>query len=403
MLGLRRNEEPEYVYTREAVAPPPRSVTEVQGELTSAPVQTSETLEEAPLTSRNATEDILGIEPETAKEATVIGQSPVTQSEPSIMTHERFEPVTEESAEQSIQEPALTQPVSLHEDELKPEAIEELEPVSSLPMHAHSETVPPAIVVAPMTRQDVQDLAAQIREATARISAVVTQAAAWLHTKEEEILRRAEMPLAPEKPVETRRTGRLDPAPVVSLPDRDQTSEWEKHEVPALQREVAWQSERAQSTAGIVQPLAPGSRKSRLSLVSKPAAALASWRRIDWAQQFTPKRVAILGASIMAILIVLGISFARRPAADSLPQQTRAIDHGGVTLTTHPQTATVTHQAPSERQPASAKPALHSQARRASNHDNGPDVVTHYYGSKPKPSPIPQTAASGVRHYSDMP
>jgi hypothetical protein len=138
-----------------------------------------------------------------------------------------------------------------------------------------------------------------------------------------------------------------------------------------------------------------------LSLVSKPKA-LPFWQRIDWARQFTPKRVAILGASIMAILIVLGISFARRPAADELPQQTRAIEHGGVTLTTHPQTATVTRQAQSARQPASTKPAQYSQAHRASN-DNGPDVITHYYGSKPKPSPIPQTAASGVRHYSDMP
>jgi hypothetical protein len=403
MFGLGRNEEPEYVYTPEAIAPPPRSVTEVQGEPVSAPVQTSEILEEAPLRSRNATDDILGIEPETAKEATVVvEQSSGTQSEPAIMAHERFEPAIEESAEQSIEEPALTQSVSLYEDEFKPKAIEELEPVSLPPTAAHSETLPSSGATAPMTRQDVQDLAAQIREATARISAVVTQAAAWLHTREEEILRRAEMPLEPEKPVETRsQTARLDSVPVIPLAGRNQASDSEKDVLPALQREVAWHGEGSQSPAVTAQPLAPRSRKSRLSLVSKPATALASWRRIDWAQQFAPKRVAILGASMMAILIVLGISFARRPAADELPQQTRAIEHGGVTLTTHPQAATATRQSPSERRPASAKPAVHSQARRPGN-DNGPDVVTHYYGSKPKPSPIPQASAGGVHHYSDM-
>jgi hypothetical protein len=230
----------------------------------------------------------------------------------------------------------------------------------------------------------------------------VTQAAAWLHTREEEILRRAEMPLEPEKPVETRsQTARLDSVPVIPLAGRNQASDSEKDVLPALQREVAWHGDGSQSPAVTAQPLAPRSRKSRLSLVSKPATALASWRRIDWAQQFAPKRVAILGASMMAILIVLGISFARRPAADELPQQTRAIEHGGVTLTTHPQAATATRQSPSERRPASAKPAVHSQARRPGN-DNGPDVVTHYYGSKPKPSPIPQASAGGVHHYSDL-
>lgn len=402
MFGLRRNEEPEYVYTPEGVAPPPSSVTE--GGLASAPVQISEILEEAPVPLRSVTEDILGIEPETARQATVVEQSSVTQPEPAIMTHERFEPVTEESAEHSIEEPALSQSAGLQQDEFKPEAIEEPEAISSLPMAAHSDIVPPAIAVAPMTRQDVQDLAAQIREATARISAVVTQAAAWLQTKEEEILRRAEMPLEPEKPLETRsQTARLDPVPIIPLPTPAHVSDSEKDLVPALQREVAWHSKREQSSTVTAQPLTSGSRKSRLSLVSKPAAALASWRRIDWAQQFEPKRVAILGAAIMAILLVLGISLARRPAADELPRQTRAIEHGGVTLTTHPQSGNVTRQAQSERRPASNKPAPHSQARRPGNHDNGPDVVTHYYGSKPKPSPIPQTASSGVRHYSDMP
>jgi hypothetical protein len=403
MFGLRRNEEPEYVYTPESVAPPPRAVTEAQVEPISASMQTSEIVEEAPLAPSAVTDDILGIEPKT-EEAVAVAQPTFTQSEAVIPTPARFEPAVEQVAEQSIQEPAWVESARLDEDEFKPQPVEKLEPVSPASVVAYTETPEPTVPVAPMTRQDAQDLAAQIRDATAKISAAVTQAAAWLHTKEEEILRRAEMPLEPEKPVETPRTARFDSAPVVSLSGRDQASELEKDEVPALQREVAWQSERGQSTAGIAQPLTPESRKRRLSLVSKPAG-LPVWRRIsriNWAQQFTPKRVAILGASIMAILIVLGISFARHPAADELPQQTRAIDHGGVTLTTHPQTVTATPQPQAARQAGSSKPAPRSQAHQARNYDNGPDVVTHYYG-KPKPSPIRQTATTGVRHYSDVP
>jgi hypothetical protein len=380
----------------DSVALPRRAVTETQGEPVSASVQTSQILGEAPSASSAVVDDILGIEPETAEEA-IVEEHSFTRSEAATVTQTRFEPAAEEVAEQSIHEPVLVRSAGL-DNELKKETIEELEPVSPLSMAAHIETMPPAAPNAPMTQQDIQDLAAQIREATARISAVVAQAAAWLHTKEEEILRRTEMPLEPEKPVETRsQAAQVDAAPVISLPTPNQVS---NSELPALQREVAWHGEREHSPTVAAQPLTPAPRKSHLSLVSKPAA-LASWRRIDWAQQFAPKRVAILGAALMAILLILGISLARRPAADVLPQQTRAIDQGGVTLTTHPQSAVVTKAQPAS-QAASARPAPRPQARRTSSYNDGPDVVTHYYG-KPKPSPIRQTAASGVHHYSDMP
>lgn len=104
----------------------------------------------------------------------------------------------------------------------------------------------------------------------------------------------------------------------------------------------------------------------------------------------------------MAILMVLGISFARHPASSDLPQQTRSIEPGGVTVTTHPQTA----PAPvirAEKKPAVVKEYVEPHRTRRSAVDNEPDVVTHYYNQKPKPSPShPMTAAAGVRHYSDM-
>jgi hypothetical protein len=127
------------------------------------------------------------------------------------------------------------------------------------------------------------------------------------------------------------------------------------------------------------------------------------WKRVDWAQQFTPKRVAILGAVAMALSLVAGISLAKRPASSELPQQTRAIEPGGVTLSTHPSGPAVSQPVPQRQAAVPQRRATQARpAHRAANYDDGPEVVTHYYNRKP--SPIKQsTVAGGVRHYSDMP
>ena len=110
----------------------------------------------------------------------------------------------------------------------------------------------------------------------------------------------------------------------------------------------------------------------------------------------------------MAVLMVVGISLARRPASSVLPppQQTRALEPGGVTLTTHP--AATTAKAPAQQMHRAAAPSHPSpapaqrSAHRAVTDNEGPDVVTHYYNARQKPSPVKQTTVAGVRHYSDM-
>jgi hypothetical protein len=129
---------------------------------------------------------------------------------------------------------------------------------------------------------------------------------------------------------------------------------------------------------------------------------LSFWKRIDWPQQFTPQRVAVLGAAAMAIALVTGISLAKRPASNDLPKQTRRLEPGGVTLSTHAP-ARVTSPSVSEQSRATMprrSAAQHSARRRTSNED-GPEVITHYYNRKP--SPVKQSTVAGVRHYTDMP
>jgi hypothetical protein len=104
----------------------------------------------------------------------------------------------------------------------------------------------------------------------------------------------------------------------------------------------------------------------------------------------------------MALLIVAGITFARRPASEVLPPQTRPVQPGGVTVTTHPvhspaNAATQQRRtAPPEQRVVTPAPH-HSQSAVAYEE---PDVVTHYY--KQKPSPSKQSTVAGVKHYSDM-
>ena len=406
MFGIRRCEQPEYIYVPETAAPRSEVVAEPEPELANPPVPVVVHMSEASARLASTPEDdILELEGEPVSE-TILDQPSVSEHElqPTIQQH------VEAKAEPELlaPEPVLLQAADAQETEA--EAVESLEISEPISTSAQVQ-LPPPVAVRPLTQRDANDLVAQIREAAIRISAVVAQAAVWLHSKEEDILRRAEMPLEPAKPIErkSQSTGqaRADSevarnAPAIAAP------EWESSEVPALQRELAWQHELASSMP--VEKSQPSEMNApraadtprvakRPRLVSKPMT-VPFWKRIDWGQQFTPQRVAVLGAFAMAILLILGISFARRPAASELPQQTRDLRPGGVTLSTHPVTSPA---APPQTQQRTSEPrrSLHSQPHRAYAANDGSDVVTHYY-RKPKPSPIPQSAAvGGVRHYSD--
>jgi hypothetical protein len=108
----------------------------------------------------------------------------------------------------------------------------------------------------------------------------------------------------------------------------------------------------------------------------------------------------------MAVLLVLGVSLGRRPASSVLPQhqqQTRSLEPGGVTVTTQP--VTLRQSAPQSVQPPAVRPSpVSRRAHRTAGdrEDDGPEVVTHYYNTGKKPSPVKQTTVAGVKHYSDM-
>jgi hypothetical protein len=444
----RRGAEQEYIYRREPDAEPVQRVAEPEP-ISSAPYQAAAEHEfVAPAESfvPAASEDVLGIESETMPEPLMAdpfsAEREEIEPEP-LIVQQAAEPQPETAlAEQLESEPVVAHepyfeqgPVVAHEPYFEPEppaqqqfAAPEPEPeivtqaaeepiaispvapaqpeVRSLAARvAHPQPTPARPV---LTQEDIKELVAPIREAAreaaARISTAVTQAAEWLQNKEEEILRRAEMSISARSAISQPEEAKTQPT--------EADSKLDTVESPALQRELAWRDERAApSRAFMGQPVSAvppsSSAQMRPKLVRKPAR-VPFWKRIDWSQEFTPRRVAVLGAVAMAMLMVLGISMARRPASSVLPeqqQQTRALQPGGVTLTTHPVTRTRrTVQAQSK--PAAAVPAQsatsapHRQQRAVS--DEGPDVVTHYY-NKPKPSPSRQaTVAGGVRHYSDM-
>ena len=292
------------------------------------------------------------------------------------------------------------------------------------------------------TPEEIRELVAPLREAAAKITAAISQAAEWLHSKEEEILRRAELPsigVNERRPNDAHSVAmnsdsaglessqsssrheamwqqdERDVAPSTRPPvdgGVDQGPRWEPIEVPALQREVAWndhQSEAAAVQSPRPQPTpafrnsAAKSREPGPQLV-RASASTPFWKRVNWAEEFTPKRVAVIGALAMALLLIAGITLARRPTAEMLPQQTRmAPQPGGVTLSTHPAAPRSnarrgTAPTPTQRSVAPAP----GRRQRAATEDDGADVVTHYYHRpSQKPSPIKQTVA-GVRHYSDM-
>ena len=257
---------------------------------------------------------------------------------------------------------------------------------------------------------------------------MISEAVGWLSRKEAEFVRKAERSLAPApKRLRVPPSGARNATPDKRLPNPPSNStaeqaagftapaasapipKWEPLQFPGLQREAAWKQEAlsppAEQPLRSRQPEASPmySAKHRPALVQR-RARVPFWKRIDWAAEFNPTRVAVLGGVVMAMLIVAGITFARRPVSEVLPPQTRPIQPGGVTLTTHPVTTTPTSPAvrpsratsPAQRQ---APPAT-SHPKRAVAYDNEPDVVTHYY--KPKPSPSKQATVAGVKRYSDM-
>ena len=444
MFGIRRRgEEQEYIYRPESVAEPVQMREAEPEPVSSAPYQAPAEHEfAAPAESfvPAASEDVLGIESETMPEPLVADPFSTERAFSREREEIEPEPLIVQQAAQPQPEPAIaeqleSEPVVAYEEYFEPEppAAQQLptfepepemvaqaaeEPIAISPVApaqpevqsfaarvAHPEPTPTRRV---LTQEDIKELVAPIREAArdaaAKISTAVTQAAEWLQNKEEEILRRAEMSISA-------RSAGNQPEAVKTQPT-EADSKLDTVESPALQRELAWRDERAvPSRAFMGQPVsaAPPSSPAQMrpKLVRKPAR-VPFWKRIDWSQEFTPRRVAVLGAVVMAMLMVLGISMARRPASSVLPEQhqrTRALQPGGVTLTTHPVTRT-TRTVPPQSKPAAAVPAQsaasapHRQQRAVSN--DGPDVVTHYY-NKPKPSPTHQaTVAGGVRHYSDM-
>lgn len=414
MLGIRRAEQPEYIYVPEQVTPQPELAVarQPEGILTATRADTAEASLIAPLPPA---EDVLGLESEIEPEPAIVEARPESELQ-SVPEEPEWEP--QPQTLELAPEPVLQ--AEQHEQELEPKSeplIVEAPPHME-PVLAQSQVeIPQAVTAVPvLTQKDANELVAQIRESAVRISAALAQAAEWFYTKEQEVLRRAEMPLAPEKPVEQKAQTWLA-SPVSAQPQISQVPEWNDQEAPAIQRELAWQEagngsipDKAVALAALNSKAATDAKaqKSRLQLVSNPPA-LPIWQRIDWSKQFAPKRVAIMGAVVMAVLIILGISLARSSAPENLPKQTRAVEPGGVTLTSHPATTVAVHPAsavaapvPAERKPAISQPETHPRPHGANRHEDGPEVVTHYYG-KPKPSPIPQSAAAGgVRHYSDM-
>jgi hypothetical protein len=438
LFGIGRNEESEYVYepapepqaaiqSRVAEAEPEASVQDYGFDAhaisaDAAPEAASEDLlgieSQEPVqpfaAERNAEPESLEVPYENADAPLSYIQEPVEQA--------TVAPVT---VEQVTAEQAFDKPV----EETRPETVPYRERPQLELVHSQS------------TAEQSTDLTAPLREAAVKISAAISQAAEWLHRKEEEILRGAELPQStaapnsdarplqaidsqrgtepiPDLPLEAHTLIASTPVviPQVERKHFDVPTETDSPNVepPALQREVVWQGRRPegaspeamqQHSVDIPAEVKVAERKPRL--VPAPVR-VPYWKRVDWAQEFTPKRVAVLGGLAMAVLMVLGVSLARRPASSMLPpqqQQARTHQPGGVTLTTHPVAAAKTSPQQMRRASASSNAAAAPVARHSNpepEYNDGPDVVTHYYNGKPKPSPAKQSTVAGVRHYSDM-
>lgn len=246
---------------------------------------------------------------------------------------------------------------------------------------------------------------APLSQAAQAVSGAFSAAAQWSERKKNEILRRtqanetnAAAPATLKEPIPfptIEPAAMTQPPEITAVPPPQQAAPEIQADaqltVPALQREMAWEDSPSEA-----HDLSPAAQKASPDAGSPPTATW--WQhRIDWSAYLTSKRVALLGGLAMAALIILGISLARRPAADMLPEQTasHSLEPGGVTLSTHP---ALTRTVPTQQgNPAPA----HARARNSRPFaDGGPEVVTHYYNQKP--SPVHQATVDGVRHYSDL-
>jgi hypothetical protein len=424
MLGFRRSPEAEYVYQPEQNAPAQQPVpqtaepqqevvlpeTAIQYSEPQLPAETQVLTESAlpgqpyqqDVTHDQNEEDVLQLEPHTPHHASDNGvhesfeEFPQWHSEPvEIEAQPEFtapsnqtadEPLVAARSEAPEMEPALTRSV-----------VEEW-PVPVQPASPSPATAPKR------SPEEVRQLVAPLREAAVKITAIVAQAAEWLRAKEEEFLRSAETIAAESK--REQQSLRSSSAHVDSrIEDSAVTGTLHGAEVPAVQRELAWREKRDASS----MPREP--LPAAIQFIAKPdrplrAPSVPFWKRVNWAEEFTPKRVAVLGGLAMAVLLVLGISFARRPASSVLPeQQTRSLEPGGVTVTTHPAAAPVPPQVlrkASATERPSPVPQHRSRRATADDYDDGPDVIIHHYDTAKKPSPVKQTTVAGVRHYSDM-
>jgi len=423
LLGIRRHEEPEYIYESTAEGlhvqvDPARQIAGF-GRQEAAVVHEEPTLVPEPVQNLAS-----HWEPPTA------GSTPEPEVVPNLVEHIAFQ--AQAPAPETRPEPFEAEEIEAGSAHFEPshqyEATAEAHPPETSPqvLEAGAPTAqqrqPKRQKAAPQGPDEIDEAIAILREAGSKVSTAISQAMEWLSAKEAELVRQAERSLAPAPkrrrvpgsagsatPRQPARLTESMPAPLAEAsepeiaPESPSAPKSEPLQFPSLQREVAWKG-MAESAAG--QPVATPQPPSypvrpRPALVPR-RPQVPFWKHIDWAGEFTPKRVAVLGGVVMALLIVAGITFARRPASDVLPPQTHAIHPGGVTLTTHP-AATTTARAPQHHRvvPPAQRAVAPAPRRpqRAPAYDE-PDVVTHYY--KQKPSPSKQSTVAGVKHYSDV-
>jgi hypothetical protein len=418
ILGLRRNHEPEYIYQpeqntaaqepasrtiepREEIVLPETAIQYSEPQLpaenqpsSESPAEVAEQIQ--PVSREPVEEDVLQLESAEAQPAPerVLQQSPTDLQQlptEAIYTEPQQDlapaPVANEVSDEQLvsdrSEAPEVQPAHLSQEEWPTPPVQ----LATASAEASRKRNP----------DEIRQLVAPLREAAVKITAIVAQAAEWLRAKEEEFLRNVEVtPAKPKTEEEISSASKL----VSPAEDLARENIWQQSEVPTLQREEAGPPTFERQPRPVpIQFVAKPDRPM-------PAPAVPFWKRINWAEEFTPKRVAFLGGLAMAVLLVLGISLARRPASSVLPeQQTRAIEPGGVTVTTHPVAAPVPSKV-LRNTSASDRPAPVPQhrSRRASAeaYDDEPDVVVHHYDTAKKPSPVKQTTVAGVRHYSDM-
>ena len=437
LLGIRRGEEPEYIHeaSQEATrleantsheeqnagldgAAHPEPARGSHAEHVHEPVQ-----EWAQLEPTGLPEAIPVIPEPQPSQTAAMHETPETSSiqEPEhseiLPTHLEQPSFAPASLQAYQEEPSPASPKSFDEVEV-PAAVPEVIAARSTNEAQQQRRRP-----APRRKDEIDEAIAVLRKAGSKVSTAISQIVGWLSSKEQELVRSAERSLAPapkrrrvqasaarsvtKQPLAVSQST-AEPAATPSTsetgPEAPAVPKWEPLQFPALQREVSWTEQVAPAPAERRTSQPDGQATHPLKrgpALVKPRPKVPFWKRIDWAAEFTPKRVAVLGGVIMAMLIVAGVTFARRPASEVLPPQPRPIQPGGVTVTTHSTSAAATAPSQQSRRTApSAKRAV-APTRRATRAvaPEEPDVVTHHY--KQQPSPLKQSTVARVKQYSD--